>query len=72
MIKDNFVEVIGHSRNKKYYTDLGYDVIVGESFFVNPKHLSKGSTFKITTICENCNKEILNVFKDYWNYTKGF
>ena len=72
MIKDNFVEVIGHSRNKKYYTDLGYDVIVGESFFVNPKHLSKGSTFKITTICENCSKESLNVFKDYWNYTKGF
>lgn len=72
MIKEQIVEVIGHSRNKKYYTNLGYNVILGETFSVKPKHLSKGSTFKITTVCENCSKESLNVFKDYWNYTKGF
>jgi hypothetical protein len=72
MIKEEFIQIIGHSRNKKYYSDLGYDISVGETVYVRPEHLSKGSTFKITSICENCLKETLNYFKDYWNYTKEF
>lgn len=71
MIKDTLVKVKGHSRNKKYYSDIGYNVVVGEYFFVDPLHLSKGSTSRVTCICTNCGKEVSSLFKDYWNYTNG-
>jgi hypothetical protein len=72
MIKEDFVKVVGHPRNKKYYTDIGYDIVVGQTCNIKTTHLSKGSIVKVTTICDNCNNENINIFKDYWNYTKGF
>jgi hypothetical protein len=72
MIKEEYIVVIGHPRNKKYYTDLGYDIEVGKPSLIKPKHLSKGCVSKVTTVCENCGRESLNTFKDYWNYTNGF
>lgn len=71
MIKEDFIPVVGHPRNKNHYTDLGYDIVVGKTTYVSVNHLTKGSTVKITSICEKCFKESLNIFKDYWNYTKG-
>jgi hypothetical protein len=72
MIKQEYIEVIGHSRNKKYYTNLGYNIEVKKPCLVKVTDLSKGSTSKVTTICENCSSECENIFKDYWNYTNGF
>lgn len=71
MIKESIVEIVGHPRNKKYYSDLGYDIKIGEKSYVDTKHLSKGSVVKITAICHNCSSENKNIFKDYWNYTNG-
>ena len=71
MIKEKFIKVKGHPRNKKYYTDKGYIIEVGKYTDVETIDLSKGSTVKVTSICDNCEKESLNVFKDYWNYTNG-
>lgn len=71
MIKENYIEVKGHSRNKKYYTNLGYDIKVGHICLIKPYHLSKGCMSKVTSICDSCNKESKNIFKDYWNYTSG-
>lgn len=71
MIKETEIEINGHSSNYKYYRDLGYDVCVRKPFLVNPIHLMKGSMVKITCICDNCGKEVKNIFKDYWNYTNG-
>jgi len=71
MIKESQIEINGHSSNYKYYSNLGYNVEIRKSFFVNPNHLMKGSCVKITSICDNCGKESKNVFKDYWNYTNG-
>lgn len=71
MIKETLVEIVGHPRNKKYYSDLGYNITVGESSYVKVEHLSKGSMVKITSICSNCYSENINIFKDYWNYTNG-
>jgi hypothetical protein len=72
MIKEEYIEIIGHPRNKNYYSNLGYNIEIKKSCLIKTKDLSKGSMSKITTICENCRKESKNVFKDYWNYTKGF
>ena len=71
MIKENEIQINGHSSNYRYYTELGYDVQIRKPFNVNPIHLMKGSVVKITSICDNCKKETKNFFKDYWNYTDG-
>jgi hypothetical protein len=71
MIKEEYIEVIGHPRNKKYYSDLGYNIKVGITCLIETKHLSRGSMSRVTTICEKCNRESVNIFKDYWNYTSG-
>lgn len=71
MIKEKIIEVKGHPRNKKYYNDLGYHIKVGEYTKIKTSDLSKGSTVKITCVCDNCSKESKNIFKDYWNYTSG-
>lgn len=71
MIKDTEVEIKGHSSNYRYYGDLGYDVQIRKPFKVRPIHLMKGSSVKITSVCDNCLNETKTVFKDYWNYTNG-
>lgn len=71
MIKEKYISIKGHPRNLKYYISLGYDIEVGKECLVYPKHLTSGSTVKITSVCDNCQRETSNVFKDYWNYTNG-
>lgn len=71
MIKEEFIEIVGHSRNKKYYTELGYDIKVGKTILIKSKDIIRGSSYKVTTICSNCRGESKNAFKDYWNYTSG-
>lgn len=71
MIKESEIEIKGHSSNYIYYRELGYYVEIRKPFIVKTIHLMRGSTVKITCICDNCGKETKNVFKDYWNYTNG-
>lgn len=71
MIKEDYVIINGHSSNYIFYREMGYDVQVRKPFSIKTKDLMRGSTVKITTICDKCSKESVNVFKDYWNYTNG-
>jgi len=71
MIKEQEIEVIGHPRNYSYYKQLGYNVEIRKPFNVKSYDLTSGSCIKVTCICDNCGKETINVFKDYWNYTNG-
>ena len=71
MIKEDYIELIGHSRNKKFYTDKGYNIEVKKPCLVKVSDLSKGCMVRVTSICENCSSECKNIFKDYWNYTNG-
>lgn len=71
MIKETKISIIGHPRNIKYYSKLGYNIKVRENCLVDPLHLSRGSSVQITCICTNCKTEIKNQFKDYWKYTNG-
>ena len=56
MILDKFTYLKGNSKNIKYYTDLGYNVIRNELFEVKIEHLSKSSTAIIKCKCDTCNK----------------
>lgn len=71
MIKEQEIIINGHSSNYIYYRNLGYKVEVRKPFLVKPQDLMKGSQVKITTICDKCQAEAKNVFKDYYNYTNG-
>jgi hypothetical protein len=71
MIKEEYVEIMGHSRNYIYYRDLGYTIEVRSPCMIKSKDLMRGSAHKITTICEKCESESTNTFKDYYTYTEG-
>lgn len=71
MIKEQEIIINGHSSNYIYYRNLGYKVDVRKPFLVKPQDLMKGSQVKVTTICDKCQSETKNVFKDYYNYTTG-
>jgi 3D (Asp-Asp-Asp) domain-containing protein len=71
MIKEDKVLITGHSRNLKHFLSLNYFIKVGEKIWINPYHLSKGSPSIVTCICSNCNKEVKNLFKEYYLYTNG-
>jgi len=71
MIKEDFIEIMGHSSNYLHYRNIGYIVDVRKPFLIRPKDLMKGSVCKITTVCENCGLESKNAFKDYYVYTNG-
>lgn len=71
MIKEKYLKIKGHPRNIKHYTNLGYQISVGEEIDIQTIHLMKGSSYKITTICDKCLKETTNCFKDYFIYTNG-
>ncbi len=55
MILEEKVEIIGNSKNLKYYRERGYKVDVGEKIIVETKDLSHGSTFKVLVSCDVCN-----------------
>ena len=71
MIKEEEIIINGHSRNCKYYRDLGYDVIVRKPFLVKVKDLLYGSTNKVTHVCDKCKKENFTEYRFYYEYTKG-
>jgi G:T-mismatch repair DNA endonuclease (very short patch repair protein) len=71
MIKEKEIIITGHSRNIEYYTKLGYDPKVRKEFIVKVEDLMPGSSYKIHTICDICNGETSNAFKDYYIYTNG-
>jgi hypothetical protein len=71
MIKEKTLEVKGHSRNIKYYSSKGYDIKVGKVIEVKIEDLSKGTTFKVSCLCDKCEAETIKEFREYYNYTKG-
>lgn len=62
MILDNEVYLKGNSKNIKYYTNLGYNVIINELFLVKIEDLTSGSTALISCKCDICG----NVKKIQW------
>lgn len=71
MIKEKEIIIKGHPRNIKHYIGLGYDISCGDSISVKVSDLLSGSSYVVTTICDNCGNETKNTFKDYYIYTKG-
>jgi len=72
MIKETEIIVNGHRGNYDFYKKLGYNINYRKPCFIKVKDLMFGSTVKITSICDKCNKESKKEFKEYYNYTKGF
>lgn len=77
MIKETKVLIPINQRNYKTYIDLGY-VIYGNPTIdkikleIDVNHLSKGSHFRITSICDICSKESSLSIQKYWvNYHRG-
>jgi very-short-patch-repair endonuclease len=54
MILDEYVEIIGNSKNIKYYKEKGYNIEVGKKTIVKTTDLSDGSTFKVNIKCNKC------------------
>lgn len=54
MILDKYVEIIGNSKNIKYYTEKGYEIDRGIKILVKTEDLSNGSTFKVNIQCDKC------------------
>jgi len=71
MIKNEYVEITGHPRNNKHYTNLGYQIKNGEKIKVHYTHLTKGCGSIIECACDNCSYVGNIPFKDYYINTKG-
>jgi hypothetical protein len=54
MILDEYVEIIGNSKNRKYYIEKGYNIEIGKKTIVKITDLSHGSTFKVNIKCDKC------------------
>lgn len=72
MIIDNIVKIKGHPRNIKYFDKIGFKLVVGEEYDMDPKLLSKGSTFIINCGCDKCFMEKKLPFREYYSNTKEF
>ena len=70
MILSDKIEIIGNSRNIKYYKSKGYDISRGEKILVHIKDLSEGSTFKLNFSCDNCGVEKEMQWRNYFISTK--
>lgn len=57
MLIDEYVKIIGNSKNLKIYKEKGYDIIVGQLIFININDLSTGSTFVVNVACDICHYE---------------
>lgn len=63
MLISKYTDVTWNSRNKKYYTDIGYEYTqMGDSFEVKVEDLTKGSQAFVSVRCDYCN----NVFELKW------
>jgi len=71
MIKELEILVSGHRTNFKFYKSKGYDIQFRKLCLIKVGDLMPGSLVKITSICDLCNKESINRFRDYYNYTNG-
>lgn len=69
MILEEFVEIIGNSKNIKHYRDRGYEINVGERIKVNVFDLTDGSTFKLLVCCDFCKSEKKIEWSSYKKYT---
>ena len=66
MLKENQkIKVQMTSNTKKWYSSLGYDYKLGESFEVIPEHLPKGSNQKVEVQCDICGKESICAYGNY-------
>jgi len=60
------VEVTCGSRNKEYYEKLGYGPLKhGDTFEIDIKHLTVGSSLRVMAKCEYCQVEKEVIFNDY-------
>ena len=77
MIKENFVLVEINLRNISHYRGLGYEIPIlkiGDKFQLETKveDVPRGSHFKITAVCDNCESEnIIPLFKYYSNVERN-
>lgn len=71
MILNEYVEIVGNSRNLKYYKDKGYDIEVNKRIIVNVNDLSHGSTFKVDVACDICHVEKKISWSSYYKYKEN-
>ena len=72
LIPNQKIKVQWRYQNRAYYRSLGYEFTNwGDSFYVNPEEVPKGSSTKIGFICDYCNKEFYTTSKNYhrWGHT---
>lgn len=72
MILTREIEIRIGEYNYQYYTDYGYDVLVGESIIIPIELLSKGSHLKIKCKCDGCGIEKEIIYKNYLKYNNNW
>lgn len=71
MLLTKEVEIIGNSKNLKYYKSKNIDIKVGQKMVINVFDLSHGSTFKVDVKCDNCHNIKNMAWSEYIKYTKN-
>ena len=71
MILNEYIEIIGNSKNLKYYRDKGYDIEVNKKITIKVDDLSHGSTFKIDISCDICHDEKKISWSSYYKYREN-
>jgi len=72
MIKSKTVKLKINNRNKKYYSELGYEIFKGEETEIKVKDLTKGSKVMINAICDICGKEKSITYHEYNKNTQKY
>jgi hypothetical protein len=72
MIISSKINIIGNSKNLKYYREKGYDISINQEIEVNVIDLSKGSTFKVLVECDICHTQKYIEWSSYYKHTKAF
>lgn len=71
LVKNQLIEMTW-GRNKKYYTELGYEYTgAGNIFFVKAEDLALKSKKVVKIICDFCGKELKRPWRDYLKYHSG-
>ena len=72
MILDKEVEITIGTKNKRYYTNLGYSITsVGQKIIISVGHLMSWSSIKINAKCDICGKETKIKYRAYTKNTKN-
>jgi hypothetical protein len=71
MILDEYIEIIGNSKNLKYYKDKGYSIEVNKKILIKVEDLSNGSTFKVNIKCDICKKQNKIAWSSYYKYREN-